>query len=68
MNSLKVAGNLQGQGKQTLASQAANFSDISKSNTRAIVRKNAYLLIKGRASSETVVGGVKYHEGDYTLS
>ncbi|EKD44768.1 MAG: hypothetical protein ACD_71C00011G0002, partial [uncultured bacterium (gcode 4)] len=68
MNSLKVVGNLQWQGKQTLASQSANFSDISKSDMRTTIRKNAYTLIRWRTSSETVIGGVKYHEGDYTLS
>lgn len=67
-NNIKVVGALQGQGKQSLAWQKTNFSDISKSNIRAIIRKNAYTLIRWRTSSDTVVGGVKYHEGDYDLS
>lgn len=35
---------------------------------RAIIRKNAYALIRSRTSSETsVIGGVKFIEGNYTL-
>jgi len=67
LNSLKVVGSLQWQGKQTLASQSANFSDISKSDMRTIIRKNAYTLIRWRTSGP-IIGGVKYIEGSATLS
>lgn len=68
MSSLRVVGSLQWQGKQTLVGQSTNFSDISKSDMRTTIRKNAYTLIRWRTSSETPIGGVKYHVGDYTLS
>lgn len=67
MNSLKVVGSLQWQGKQTLVGQSTNFSDISKSDMRTTIRKNAYTLIRWRTSG-TIVWGVKYIDGNTTLS
>ncbi|EKD44540.1 MAG: hypothetical protein ACD_71C00106G0002 [uncultured bacterium (gcode 4)] len=66
-NTLKVVWSLQWQWKQTLVWQQNNFSDISKSDMRAIIRKNAYILIREMSSGQ-IINGVKYIEWDSTLS
>ncbi|MCK9272017.1 hypothetical protein M0P65_00535 [Candidatus Gracilibacteria bacterium] len=64
---VKIIGNLQGTGKQTITGQASNFSDLSKSDQRSKIKQNAYKLIKGM-NSNTVVNGVKYFEGNINLT
>lgn len=67
INGLKVFGNLQGTGKQVLTNQDSNFTDISASSMRSVIKRNAYRIIAGMTNGQTV-NGVKYVEGNYTLS
>ncbi|MDD2486870.1 MAG: hypothetical protein PHS92_00665 [Candidatus Gracilibacteria bacterium] len=68
-NGLQVAGgNTQGVGNQTVANDIANnFSDLSASSQRGMIKKNANDLIRGMISGMTVKG-VKYVDGDVTLN
>lgn len=47
--------------------QEENFTDMNKSNLRAKVRKNAFLLTKN-LNSWKIINGIKYVEGDYKLT
>jgi len=63
---LKVVWTLEWDWKSDEVWQVSNFSDLSKWNIRAKIRRNAYKLIKNRKNN-TVVNWVKYVEWDVEL-
>jgi hypothetical protein len=63
---VRIVGNLQWAGKSELTWQVQNFSDISQSELRVSIRKNAYTLTKS-STSGNIVNGIKYVEWDITL-
>lgn len=64
---VKVVWNLQWAWKQTVTWQNKNFSDFSKLDVRADIRKNAYTLTKGMTNWQ-ILNWVKYVEWDKKLS
>lgn len=67
---LNIVGQYQGQGKQTVANDLAkNFSDVSKSAQRDMIRKNAFKLIAQRQpDTAKVIETVKYVKGTHKIS
>ena len=63
---LKITGNIQGNGKSEITGQTENFSDLSTSELRNSIRKNAYNLIWGMTSWQ-IVNNVRYVEWNVTL-
>jgi len=64
---LRIIWTLQWDWKSSITWQKENFSDLSKSDLRNIIRKNAYILIKWMESWK-LVNGVKYIEWDKEIS
>lgn len=64
---LKTIWSTQWDGRWEITGWSANFSDVSTSSLRADIRKNAYTLIRGLNSNQTV-NGVRYVEWDVTIS
>jgi hypothetical protein len=64
---LKVIGNIQWDGKSNITGQKNNFSDLTLSTLRSDIRQNAYNIIRSM-SSNSIVNGVRYVEGDIELS
>lgn len=64
---LKVEWNIQWDGKSDITWQEENFSDLSLSDTRSIIRQNAYQLIRNMSNGQ-VLNWVKFiDEQDYVL-
>lgn len=62
---LKVIWTLQWDGKSSITGQEENFSDLSKSELRNTIRKNAYNLTKWMTSSKTKpINGILYYDWD----
>lgn len=64
---VKIIGALQGDGKQVITGQQDNFSKVNFTDIDAEIRKNAYNFMRNTPSG-TVVSGVKYVNGDFTLT
>jgi len=64
---VEVIWTLQWDGKSEFTGQESNFSDLSKSDVRVAIRKNAYYLIKGMTSWQ-ISSGIKYLEWDINFS
>lgn len=64
---IEVIWTLQWWWKSEFTWQEANFSDISKSETRTVIRKNAFTQIKNMTSGQ-IVNWVKYVVWDINLS
>jgi hypothetical protein len=65
---LKVIWNLQWDWKFDQTWQKSNFSDLSKSNLRSKIRKNAFSYIKNQKNN-TIINWVKYIENnDITIN
>lgn len=64
---VKIIGAAQLAGKWSITGQKDNFSDISLSSMRTLIRKNAYTQITNMTSGQTI-WGIKYVTGDVTLT
>lgn len=64
---VKVIWNIQGSWKQEITGQISNFSDISQSTIRSIIRKNAFQYTQSMTTNQTL-NWVKYVEWDITIS
>lgn len=64
---VKVIWNIQGSWKQEITGQISNFSDISQSTIRSIIRKNAFQYTQSMTNNQ-ILNWVKYVEWDVTIS
>ncbi|MDD5770241.1 MAG: hypothetical protein PHE25_04670 [Candidatus Gracilibacteria bacterium] len=68
VSGIKIVGTSQLDGKSQLTSQGTNYTDLSTSDIRTQIRKNAYTYISSMTSGQ-IVNGVKYVVGeDVTIS
>ncbi|MDD4151924.1 MAG: hypothetical protein PHR68_04885, partial [Candidatus Gracilibacteria bacterium] len=67
VSGIKIIGTSQTSGKSATINNIVNFSDLSKSTMRAIVKKNAAIITKGLTAGK-IVNGVIYYNGDKKIS
>ncbi len=64
---LKVIWSLQWDWKSDITWQESNFSDLSKAELRAVIKRNAYSLINWMSSGQ-VLNWIKYVDSDIMIS